>query len=146
MHIWFDDEKPVAYVSTGYRDGHYGSVYKKLDLNNALRDIGANDDYKHGRFVFPAGMLKKVRELAREIIEEDVIPGTEGMTVEFEGKKYTLAEDIHCEGALGQYHAEAYDPTGHDWPTTIYWEASIGDEMDDLTPDHPIAGVIVCDD
>ena len=146
MHIWFDKEKPAAYVSARYRDEHYGSVYKTLDFENALRDIGAIDDYKHGRFVFPAGMLKKVRELAREIIEEDVIPNTEGMTVEFEGQQYTLAEDIHCEGALGQYHAEAYDPTGPDWPTTIYWDAWMGAGRDELTPDHPIAGVIVCDE
>lgn len=88
----------------------------------------------------PAGAEERA---AREIIEEDVIPNTEGMTVEFDGQKYTLAEDIHCEGVIGQYHAEAYDPTGHDWPTTIYWDAWMGDE---LTPDHLIAGVIVCDD
>ncbi len=146
MHIWFDDEKPVAYVSTGYRDEHYGSVYNTLDFENALRDLGAIDDYKHNRFIFPIAMLWEVRELAREIIEEDVIPNTEGMTVEFEGQKYTLAEDVHCEGGSAQYKADAYDPTGHDWPTTIYWDAWMGDGIDEMTPDLPIAGVIVCDD
>ena len=59
MHIWVDANNPVAYIATGYRDGHYGSVYKMLDFENALRDIGAIDDYKRGRFVFPARMLKK---------------------------------------------------------------------------------------
>ena len=59
MHIWVDANNPVAYIATGYRVGHYGSVYKKLDLNNALRDLGAIDDYKHGRYSikFPLDIL-----------------------------------------------------------------------------------------
>lgn len=143
MHIWVDAKNPVAYIATGYRDEHYGSVYNDLHFSWALRMIGASKDPKNHCWVIPIAMVQDVRRIARCVLREDVIPNTEGMTVEFEGQQYTLAEDIHCEGALGQYHAEAYDPTGHDWPTTIYWGAWMGDE---LTPDHPIDGVIVCDD
>lgn len=146
MHIWLDDGKPVAYISTGYRDEHYGIVYNDLHFSWALRMIGASKDPENHCWVIPIDMVKDVRRISRCILREDVIPNTEGMTVEVEGQQYTLAEDIHCEGALGQYHAEAYDPTGHDWPTTIYWDAWMGDGIDELTPDHPIAGVIVCDD
>lgn len=146
MHIWFDHDEPVAYVSTGYRDEHYGSVYNDLHFSWALRMIGASKDQENHCWVIPIDMVKDVRRIARCILREDVIPNTEGMTVEFDGRKYTLAEDVHCDGAFGQYHAEAYDPTGHDWPTTIYWDAWMGDGIDELTPDHPIAGVIVCDD
>ncbi len=149
MHIWFDGEKHVAYVSAGYRDEHYGSVYNDLHFSWALRMIGASKDPENHCWAIPIDMVKDVRRIARCVLREDVIPNTKGMTVEVEGQQYTLAEDIIAEcGPLRLYtiHAEAYDPTGHDWPTTVYWDSLWEYEMDDFAPDCPVEGVIVCND